>query len=99
MPGQLASPDGLIERGCLWIWLHAEFISQHLAELFPANAFYPVHLNLIRLGREICHARRPECPECPFMDECNYYIARSRNSAGGSELTENKTATEGKLDG
>jgi endonuclease-3 len=79
--------------------MNAEQAHQHLAELFPANAFYPVHLNLIRLGREICHARRPECPECPFMDECNYYIARSRNSAGGSELTENKTATEGKLDG
>ncbi len=30
------------------------------------------HLNLIRLGREICLARRPRCSECPIRDLCNF---------------------------
>ncbi|MCK4356616.1 hypothetical protein KAW44_06015, partial [Candidatus Bipolaricaulota bacterium] len=29
-----------------------------------------LHLQLIRLGREICHPRRPECPTCPLSDHC-----------------------------
>ncbi|HWQ46794.1 MAG TPA: endonuclease III [Longilinea sp.] len=44
----------------------------HLAELFPADGYGPAHLNLIRLGRETCHARRPDCPHCPVLDLCDY---------------------------
>ncbi len=44
----------------------------HLAKLFPPEAYYPVHLNLIRLGREICQARRPNCPVCPLRDICDF---------------------------
>ena len=29
-----------------------------------------LHLQLIRLGRELCHPRRPECPICPLHDGC-----------------------------
>lgn len=45
----------------------------HLARLFTADQYGPGHLNLIRLGREICHARKPECPICPVRDLCDYY--------------------------
>ncbi len=45
----------------------------HLAALFPAGEYGPAHLNLIRLGREICHARKPECPICPVREWCDYY--------------------------
>lgn len=45
----------------------------HLAKLFPPQEYGPAHLNLIRLGREICHARKPDCPVCPLQDVCNYY--------------------------
>lgn len=45
----------------------------YLAELFPKEAYYPAHLNLIRLGREICHARQPQCPKCPLQEYCDYY--------------------------
>ena len=38
----------------------------------PRN-FYAGHLNLIRLGREICHARKPNCPICPVNDLCAYF--------------------------
>ena len=45
----------------------------HLAQLFPPETYYAAHLNLIRLGREICQARRPNCPVCPLKDGCAYY--------------------------
>lgn len=45
----------------------------HLAGLFPADEYGPAHLNLIRLGREICHPRKPACPICPVREWCDYY--------------------------
>ena len=45
----------------------------HLAALFPPEEYGPAHLNLIRLGREICHARNPDCHSCPLTDVCVYY--------------------------
>ena len=45
----------------------------YLADQFPVDSYYPVHLNLIRLGREICKARKPLCPECPLSGFCQYY--------------------------
>jgi endonuclease-3 len=47
----------------------------HLAGLFPPEEYGPAHLNLIRLGREICHARKPECEICPVKDICCFYAA------------------------
>jgi endonuclease-3 len=31
------------------------------------------HMNLIRLGREICHARKPECDRCPLNGICDFF--------------------------
>ena len=45
----------------------------YLSQLFPPETYYSAHLNLIRLGREICQARRPNCPACPLKDDCAYY--------------------------
>jgi len=45
----------------------------HLAGLFPPQAYYAAHLNIIRLGREICQARKPNCPACPLNDSCLFY--------------------------
>ena len=30
----------------------------------------PLHLNLIRLGREVCRPRAPLCPSCPLLPLC-----------------------------
>jgi endonuclease-3 len=46
---------------------------QYLASLFPPQTYYSAHLNIIRLGREICTARKPNCPACPLQDVCAYY--------------------------
>jgi endonuclease-3 len=53
--------------------MNANKTHQYLEDLFPPEAYYPVHLNLIRLGREICQARSPNCPVCPLKDLCEYY--------------------------
>lgn len=45
----------------------------HLAALLPPDTYYNAHLNLIRLGREICAARRPNCPACPLQLDCAFY--------------------------
>lgn len=45
----------------------------HLAGLFEPQTYGPAHLNLIRLGREVCVARRPNCPACPVKDLCAFY--------------------------
>lgn len=44
----------------------------HLESVFPPETYYAVHLNLIRLGREICGARKPNCPQCPIWKLCDY---------------------------
>ena len=41
--------------------------------IVPASDHFAFHLNLIRLGREICHARYPECQICPLTPFCDYY--------------------------
>ena len=50
----------------------------HLAKLFTPDSYGTAHLNLIRLGREICHARKPDCDNCPLTDLCVYYSANSK---------------------
>lgn len=42
----------------------------HLEPHVPAGEPMPLHINLIRLGREICRPRDPSCPECPLLPVC-----------------------------
>ena len=44
----------------------------YLESIFPPKTYYAGHLNLIRLGREICGARKPNCSECPIIKLCDY---------------------------
>ena len=44
----------------------------HLESVFPPETYYAAHLNIIRLGREICSARKPNCPKCPIIKLCDY---------------------------
>jgi len=44
----------------------------HLEKIFPPETYYAAHLNLIRLGREICRARKPDCPHCPIRKLCAF---------------------------
>lgn len=60
--------------------MNADQAHDWLSRLFPPETYYAAHLNLIRLGREICHARNPECPRCPLNDLCDFYRHQSLNS-------------------
>ena len=44
----------------------------YLESVFPPETYYAGHLNIIRLGREICKARKPECVKCPLIEICQY---------------------------
>jgi len=44
----------------------------HLESLFPPVTYYAGHLNIIRLGREICTARKAMCDQCPLVKICDY---------------------------
>jgi endonuclease-3 len=44
----------------------------HLESVFPPETYYAAHLNFIRLGREICHARKPACQTCPLLNLCPF---------------------------
>jgi endonuclease-3 len=59
--------------------MNAEKAHSYLAGLFPEETYYDVHLNLIRLGREICNARNPNCPDCPLQDICAYIAELQQN--------------------
>jgi endonuclease-3 len=44
----------------------------YLESVFPPETYYAAHLNIIRLGREVCNARKPNCPQCPVNTLCEY---------------------------
>ncbi|MDZ4768816.1 MAG: endonuclease III [Chloroflexota bacterium] len=46
-----------------------------MERIVPPEDHFAFHLNLIRLGREICQARRPRCEVCPLTEHCDYFQA------------------------
>jgi endonuclease-3 len=53
--------------------MNAEKAHAHLERIFPEEHYYTAHLNLIRHGREICQARRPDCHHCVLQGICPYF--------------------------
>jgi endonuclease III len=52
------------------------------AKITPPEWVYPLHVNLIRHGRQICLAQRPKCALCPLYSECAYVgSVRSQEAA------------------
>ncbi len=64
--------------------MNVEKSHPYLEELFAPDSYFAAHLNIIRLGREICVARKPRCPECPLKDLCDYYKNVDRPSTGAT---------------
>ncbi len=56
--------------------MSVEAAHEHLAALFPQESYYAAHLNIIRLGREVCGARKPNCPDCPLREICDFGMRR-----------------------
>lgn len=53
--------------------MNADQTHDHMAALFPPEVYGPAHINLILLGRNICHAGKPDCANCPLTDICDEY--------------------------
>lgn len=54
--------------------MSVEKAHKHLEDVFSPDSYYAVHLNLIRLGREICRSRNPKCGQCPLSHLCEYNL-------------------------
>ena len=52
--------------------LNVEKTHPFLEERIPQDAYYDLHLNLIKLGREVCGARKWQCYRCPLEDLCDF---------------------------
>ncbi|MDZ7725642.1 MAG: endonuclease III [candidate division KSB1 bacterium] len=48
----------------------AEKTYYQMQPLVPEGRSYSFHMNLLKLGRSICRARRPRCAECPLQAFC-----------------------------
>jgi endonuclease-3 len=61
-----------VTRRLGWIPAKASAERAHLVlgDLVPAELRVPMHVGLIRLGREVCKAPRPLCQECPLLELC-----------------------------
>ena len=57
----------------------ADKAHQVLEASLPHEWYFPFHLNLIRHGRQVCHARKPECGACVLRDLCDY-VQRDRDT-------------------
>lgn len=45
-------------------------VERDLTQLFPKNRLLEAHHVLIFHGRRLCHARKPNCVECPVAKNC-----------------------------
>jgi len=51
-------------------------IEQDLIELFPRSHWGGITYLLIRHGREVCPARKPQCETCVLRDLCRYALSK-----------------------
>jgi endonuclease-3 len=47
-------------------------IEQDLMKLIPKKEWSDFSLHLVYFGRDICKARKPDCPVCPLLKLCPY---------------------------
>ncbi len=52
-----------------------EETEQQLMQVLDKDLWSQMHHVLIFHGRYCCHARRPECENCPIREDCNYYCS------------------------
>ena len=59
--------------------MNVEKAHKYLESVFEPDTYYAAHLNIITLGRQICHARKPKCEECPLQSICDFRHDELRN--------------------
>ncbi len=58
-----------------------------LNKILPSDStlMQQLHLLAIRLGREVCHPRKPECEQCPLQSKCMW--TQKHGSTSEDEVT------------
>jgi len=69
--------DTHVNRICRRLGLAAENAAPEktfwlMRAVMPPGISQPLHLNMIRHGRQICKSRQPKCSECILLDRCDY---------------------------
>lgn len=54
-----------------------EAIEKKLERRFPKDTHIDLHYRIILYGREVCHARNPECANCGLKGQCRYFKKNS----------------------
>ncbi len=57
-----------------------EKTEKQLMEMIPKKDWSKAHHWIIHHGRTLCHARKPNCPECPVTRWCEYFKYSSGRS-------------------
>lgn len=57
----------------------AEKTQKYLEEITPQDIKMPLHVLMIKHGRETCSSRRPKCSICPLSDLCGGYESPEKN--------------------
>jgi endonuclease-3 len=72
-----------LRLGLIGTRVSAERAHAQLEHALEPEMVYTFHIDMIRHGRQICHAQRPACPRCPLRDLCDYYAARAERELSG----------------
>ena len=62
---------GLIGNGSV------EKAHDQLQAMVPPDRVYSFHVNMVRHGREVCHARSPKCEICVLRKECVHFAGQT----------------------
>jgi endonuclease-3 len=73
--------DTHVHRVCLRLGLvpprtSPEATADALEAALDPKDYFAFHVNVIRLGRQLCRAPRPHCEQCPLRDRCPTARAR-----------------------
>lgn len=60
----------VLRLGLVPLRTSAERACEHLEAALPPEDYYPFHLNVIRHGRGVCRATKPQCEACVLAGEC-----------------------------
>jgi endonuclease-3 len=74
IPGMVVDTHVKRLAGRLGLTEHADpvKIEFDLMALVPERTWNSFGLQLIHFGRDVCHARKPACPDCPLRHLCPY---------------------------
>jgi endonuclease-3 len=65
----------------------AEETFERMRALLPKGHAYSFHVNLIRFGRTVCRAQRPQCHACSMYELCSFPEKERFAQSGSSKIS------------